>query len=122
MAFKKMAKRIAESPEFKRGMMRSGAEKETGPTAGDAAAARMIAEKMSGSASSGTPRKRGLKGIGQRVAGALKASQEAKKNPDLAKTLPQLPKFKKGGMADKSGRAMTRKTADTKGRAMKKGK
>ena len=30
--------------------------------------------------------------------------------------------MKKGGMADKSGRAMKRKTADTKGRAMKKGK
>jgi hypothetical protein len=28
-------------------------------------------------------------------------------------------KMKKGGMADKTGRAMTRKTADTKGRAMK---
>jgi hypothetical protein len=113
MAFKKMAKRIAETLE---------AKKAANTSAGDAAAARMIAEKMSGSASSGTPRKRGLKGIGQRVAGALKASQEAKKNPDLAKTLPQLPKFKKGGMADKEGRAMKRKTADTKGRAMKKGK
>jgi hypothetical protein len=30
--------------------------------------------------------------------------------------------MEKGGMADKSGRAMKRKTADTKGRAMKKGK
>jgi hypothetical protein len=31
-------------------------------------------------------------------------------------------KMKKGGMADKSGRAMKRRTADTKGRAMRKGK
>lgn len=31
-------------------------------------------------------------------------------------------KMKMGGMADKAGRAMTRKTADAKGRAMKKGK
>ena len=31
-------------------------------------------------------------------------------------------KMKKGGMADKSGRAMTTKTSDSMGRAMKKGK
>lgn len=31
-------------------------------------------------------------------------------------------KMKKGGMADKMGRAVMRKTADVKGRAMKKGK
>jgi hypothetical protein len=31
-------------------------------------------------------------------------------------------KMKKGGMADKAGRALGRKTADAKGRAMKKGK
>ena len=100
MAFKKMAKRIAESPEFKRGMMRSGAEKETGPTAGDAAAAQMIAEKMSGPSRKRRPLRSGLK--------ALMAAKPAG--------------MKKGGMADKEGRAMKRKTADTKGRAMKKGK
>lgn len=31
------------------------------------------------------------------------------------------PAMKKGGMADKTGRAVSRKTADVKGRAMKKG-
>jgi len=31
-------------------------------------------------------------------------------------------KMKKGGMMDKEGRALKRKTADAKGRAMKKGK
>jgi len=100
MAFKKMAKRIAESPEFKRGMMRSGAAKETGPTAGDAAVAQMIAEKMSGPARGKRPLRSRLK--------TLMAAKPAG--------------MKKGGMADKEGRAMKRKTADTKGRAMKKGK
>lgn len=31
-------------------------------------------------------------------------------------------KMKKGGMSDKAGRALVKKTADAKGRAMKKGK
>ena len=106
MAFKKIAQRIKASPEFKKMMGSSGAakEKESGsPTAGDAKAAQMIAEKMSGPARGRRPARRGLK--------TMVASMAAKPAG-----------MKKGGMADKEGRAMKRKTADTKGRAMKKGK
>lgn len=112
MAFKKMAKRMMESPEFKRMMGSSGAakEKESGsPTAGDAKAAQMIAEKMSGPTRGRRPMKSARKGFK-----AMIASTDS--GPGGIKGM------KKGGMADKEGRAMKRKTADTKGRAMKKGK
>ena len=105
MAFKKIAKRVMESPEFKKMMGSSGAAKE-GPTAGDAKAAEMIGEKMSGPARGRRPIRRGLKTMLASAAGG----------PGGIKGM------KKGGMADKEGRAMKRKTADTKGRAMKKGK
>ena len=49
------------------------------------------------------------------IAGAIKTVAEKIKEGKLQG-------MKKGGIADKSGRAMKRKTADTKGRAMKKGK
>ena len=107
MAFKKMAKRMMESPEFKRMMGSSGAAKESsGSTAGDVKAAQMIAEKMSGPTRGRRPMRKGFK--------ALIASTAS--GPGGIKGM------KKGGMADKEGRAMKRKTADTKGRAMKKGK
>lgn len=105
MAFKKIAKRMMESPEFKKAMGQSGAAKE-GSTAGDAKAAQMIAEKMSGPTRGRRPMRKGFK--------ALIASTAS--GPGGIKGM------KKGGMADKEGRAMKRKTADTKGRAMKKGK
>ena len=106
MAFKKIAQRIKASPEFKKMMGESGAAKESGSTAGDAKAAQMIAEKMSGPTRGRRPMRKGFK--------ALIASTAS--GPGGIKGM------KKGGMADKEGRAMKRKTADTKGRAMKKGK
>ena len=109
MAFKKMAKRVMESPEFKKMMGSSGAAKESsGSTAGDAKAAQMIAEKMSGPTRGRRPMKSARKGFKAMIASTAE--------PGGIKGM------KKGGMADKEGRAMARKTADTKGRAMKKGK
>jgi hypothetical protein len=106
MALGKMVKRMMESPEFKRAMGQSGAAKGTGPSAGDMKAAEMVAEKKGPLKTMNKPR-RGFRNIKQAAAAAMAAKPAG---------------MKKGGMADKSGRAMTRKTADTKGRAMKKGK
>ena len=57
------------------------------------------------------PAARGLRGIGRAIRGRGRAIAEAGKVPGM----------KKGGsvMADKMGRAMKKKTADARGRAMK---
>ena len=47
------------------------------------------------------------------------AKKPAKKDGKMPAFL--MEKFKKGDMSDKTGRAVKRKTADVKGRAMKKG-
>ena len=73
----------------------------------------------------------GMAGAVARAARASRASRgasgrammakggEAKKDGKMPAFL--MEKFKKGDMADKTGRAVKRKTADVKGRAMKKG-
>ena len=60
------------------------------------------------------------------ASGVRKAIEKARgmgnKKTVAESTVESATKMKKGGMADKSGRAMKRRTADTKGRAMRKGK
>jgi hypothetical protein len=124
-----MLRKFANNPGFKAAMSKAAQNAQSAP-AGEAAAtggrrlkgittaAAAAMRKAQEQEAEEAPRRGGLK----RMASKIAAAKNAKNNPDLAKTLPQLPKFKKGGMADKSGRAMKSKTADAKGRAMKKGK
>jgi hypothetical protein len=65
----------------------------------------------------GSPKKMQMGG----PAGGMPPAQGAM--PPAGGPMPQgmPPGMKKGGMADKTGRAVSRKTADVKGRAMKKG-
>lgn len=105
-------------------------------------------KKAAGEAGAGTPAKAtkgpGLSGLGRIMRGEAQARPEkpasgsrmgagirevAQKVRDMGNkktvaesTVESATKMKKGGMADKSGRAMKRRTADTKGRAMRKGK
>ena len=60
---------------------------------------------------------RGARGASGRA--MMAKGGEAKKDGKMPAFL--MEKFKKGDMADKTGRAVKRKTADVKGRAMKKG-
>jgi hypothetical protein len=86
--------------------------------------------------SSAAPEGRGIKAMMAKAAAAAKArGTEEEEEEAAARGMPKRlrglrgaiarakpPGMKKGGMADKSGRAMKSKTADAKGRAMKKGK
>jgi hypothetical protein len=113
-----MLRKITSRPAFKAAMAKAAQNVSSAP-------AKAAAEEA--------PRGGGLRKIVSKVAAAVKAAQ-ASKAPEQApptnlkgvggrlKKVMRGMKFKEGGMADKSGRAMKRKTADTKGRAMKKGK
>lgn len=62
-------------------------------------------------------------GLKQAVASTrVNASQPNSKKFGMAANPQAKTRFSEGGMADKTGRAMKKTTADAKGRAMKKGK
>jgi hypothetical protein len=87
--------------------------------------ARAVKEKESASAAEPARRKDNMAGMAiEAKKGGLIKKDKMKMVMKGGKKVPSFAadgvgKMKKGGMADKTGRAMTRKTADTKGRAMK---
>jgi len=87
--------------------------------------ARAVKEKESASAAEPGRRKDNMAGMAiEAKKGGLIKKDKMKMVMKGGKKVPSFAadgvgKMKKGGMADKTGRAMTRKTADTKGRAMK---
>ncbi len=87
--------------------------------------AKAIKEKETASAGESARRKDNMAGMAiEAKKGGLIKKDKMKMVMKGGKKVPSFAadgvgKMKKGGMADKTGRAMTRKTADTKGRAMK---